>query len=295
MSLKQELKAGMHRIGQLPGVAPVVFHRRVRPIIERLPVANAIYNGGWSRPHPYDQTNGIDTSGVIPAEELDFAGDARTNAVASPYGGSQPSVLRTVLATIPHPETCAFADLGCGKGRPLFVAAEFPFRDIVGVELSPRLADIARDNARIMAARYPARTPVRIETGDASAYLPPPGNVVVLLYNPFGEELVARVVAGIEAALANDPARALYVILYNPVNGALFDRSPLLRRRFAAMLPYGREERGFGPDIEDAVVIWQGGNAPPPPCDAGAEIVITKPGMRAELVGSPPVRMAAAG
>jgi SAM-dependent methyltransferase len=290
MSLKQGLKAGVHRIGYLPGIAPVVFHRKVRRVIERLPGANALYGGGWSRPHPYDQQNGIDTSGVIPVEELDFAGDANIRADAKCYGGSQPGVLRKVLATLPNPERCSFVDLGCGKGRPLFVAAEFPFRDIVGVELSPRLAELARINARVMAQRHPGRTPVRIETGDASAYELPAGDVVLFLYNSFGPELVAKVVAAVETAIARDPARAVYVILYNPVSGALFDRSPPLRRRFAAMVPYAREERGFGPDIEDAVVIWQGGAAPPPAGRADAEILITKPGMRAELVGagSPP-------
>jgi predicted GTPase len=49
------------------------------------------------------------------------------------------------------------------------------------------------------------------------------------------------------------------------------------------MLPYDREELGYGPDTADAVVVWQGGNAPPPTARADAKIVVTLPDTRAEL------------
>lgn len=107
-------------------------------------------------------------------------------------------------------------------------------------------------------------------------------NLVLFLYHPFGTELVLKVVHALEAALSLE-SRAVYVVLYNPVNGACFDASPVFARRFASTLPYAEEELGFGPDAADAVVVWQGGNAPPPPTLADTKIVVTQPGMRAEL------------
>jgi len=283
MLLKEKLKGTIRSLGSLPLVSRVLFNESVRRTLERLPGSNALYGGGgWQRRHPFDRVHGTDTSGTTSSEDLRAAGTDEAHQHVTFYGGSQPGVLRTVLATLPQPEKSTFLDLGCGKGRALLVASEFPFRDIVGVELSPALAQVARTNAALIAARHSARTPIRVELGDATAFPLPPGNLVLFLYHPFGEELVLKVVSAVEAALAAE-ARAIYVVLYNPVNGACFDASRLLRRRFAKMVPYASEELGYGPDTADAVVIWQGGSAPPSSGLSDARIVVTVPGTRAEL------------
>jgi len=284
MPIKNRLKDGIRVVSTLPLVSRVLYDHRVRLVLRNLPGSNALYGGGWDRVHPFDREHGTDTSGTVSATELQAKGDHEALAHVTVYGGSQPSVLRDVLLRIPQPEACAFVDLGCGKGRPLLVASELPFRDIVGVELSPELARVARANAALIAARYPQRTPIRVEVGDATAFPVPAGNVVLFLYHPFGREQVQKVVRAAEAALAAE-RRAIYIVYYNPVNGACFDDSRPFTRRFARMLPYGREERGYGPDISDAVVIWQGGDLRPPPAGAHARIIVTNPGSRAELAG----------
>jgi predicted GTPase len=50
------------------------------------------------------------------------------------------------------------------------------------------------------------------------------------------------------------------------------------------MLPCARDELGYGPDPGDAVIIWQGGNAPAPVERADMQIVVTVPDTRAELI-----------
>ncbi len=265
--LKEKLKGGIRVVTLLPLVSRVLFNHNVRRALRKLPGANALYGGGWDRLHPFDRAHGTNTSGIVSANELQAAGDHEALAHVTVYGGSQPSVLRQALSRIPRPETSIFIDLGCGKGRPLLVASEFPFRGIVGVELSADLARSAEANAAIIAARFPGRTPIRVEVGDATAYALPAGNIVLFLYHPFGAELVIKVVKAVEAALVAE-RRTIYVVYYNPVHGACFDDSQLLSRRFARMLPYAREERGYGPDLSDAVVIWQGGDSSAPAAGA---------------------------
>jgi len=284
-TIKTRVKDGIRAVSLLPLASRVLYNHKVRRALQKLPGANALYGGGWDRMHPFDLEHGTNTSGSVSADELQAGGDHEALAHVTVYGGSQPSVLREALSRIPRPETCVFIDLGCGKGRPLLVASEFPFRDIVGVELSPALARAARTNAAVVAARYPLRTPIRVEVGDATAFPLPSGNLVLFLYHPFGRELVQKVADAVEAGLTAE-RRAIYVVFYNPVNGVCFDDSRLLTRRFARMLPYAREELGYGPDISDAVVIWQGGDSPAPPSDADAEIIVTNPGSRAELARS---------
>jgi SAM-dependent methyltransferase len=266
MSLKYKLKETIAKIGQLPIISPIIQRRSVRRLMTNIPGLRSLYPSGWDRIHPFDRFHGTDTSGTVPETDLPANEIARTYAVG--YAGSQPSVLRLALAKLPKLDTYTFLDLGCGKGRPLLVASEFPFRDIIGVDLSSPLAQVARRNASIIANRFPARTSVRVAVGDASNYPLPPGNLVIFLYHPFHAELIANVVAGVEAALASE-ARSIYVIYYNPIAGHCFDASQQLRRHFAKMIPYADEELGYGPDREDPIVIWHGG-IPSRPTDPSA-------------------------
>lgn len=55
---------------------------------------------------------------------------------------------------IPY-EDFVFLDLGSGKGKMLLVAAQFPFRRIVGVEYNERLHDTAVRNIRQYAKSSP--------------------------------------------------------------------------------------------------------------------------------------------
>jgi SAM-dependent methyltransferase len=280
MSLKKILRSFAIEISRIPFVWNVVHAPAVKNVIHTLPGFRSLYSG-WDRLHPFDRAHGTDTSGFASAKEM-FPGES--SSVCYSYGGSQPGVIRSVLAKLPPLETFAFIDLGCGKGRPLLVASEFPFRDIVGVELSPVLAEIARANAAILKRQFPERTPVRIEAGDACAYSLPPGDIVLFLYNPFGEELMWKVASRVEEALEAEH-RSLYIIYFNPVFGECLDASPALRRYFAAKVPYAREERGYGPDAAEVVVVWQGGMLTQPHPGAEASIVVTRAREKVELVG----------
>ncbi|HVT07183.1 MAG TPA: class I SAM-dependent methyltransferase [Polyangia bacterium] len=282
--VRDRLRATLSVIGRWPPLVPVLFNQRVQAVLRKLPGSSSLYGEGWSRVHPFDRLNGTDTSGFLLVSQMRAASDHPALAHASMYGGSQPSFVRAALDVIPDVGASTFVDLGCGKGRALLVAAERPFRAVVGVELAADLARVARANAAIMAARHPERPPVRVETADAATYELPAGNVVLFLYDPFGAELMGRVVESVERAIQSE-RRAVYVIYYNPVSGHLFDASPLLRRRWARMLPCAREERGYGAELDDAIVVWQGGTAPPPPEPVNMAPIRLIPGRRAELVG----------
>jgi SAM-dependent methyltransferase len=261
MSLKTTIKNFIVACGQLPVISGVIHQESVQKRLKNIPGFRLLYPNGWERIHPFDRFHGTDTSGVVTATALPAHEIARTYAFN--YAGSQPSVLRSALAQLPRLDTYTFLDLGCGKGRALLVASEFSFREIVGVELSSPLAQVAQHNATIVANRFPARTSVRVAVGDASNYPLPPGNLAIFLYNPFHAKLIANVVAGVEAALATE-ARSIYVIYYNPIAGHCFDASPQLHRHFAKMLPYADEELGYGPDRDDPIAIWHGGIASHP-------------------------------
>jgi SAM-dependent methyltransferase len=225
----------------------------LKPMLGSLPLVRRLYDG-WSRHHPIDAEYGIDTSGVIPADQC--APEASMAARMSPYAGSQPSIVRASLASLPDHAAYAFADLGCGKGRPLVLASEFPFRAIVGIEISKALVEIARRNARAVATRYPERTPIEVRAGDATLAPALGGRVVYYMYHPFDRSLVLALIENIERLLGSALDHAFFVY-YNPVHGDVLDRSSRFIRWRADVHPYAVSELGYGPDIADTVVIWQ--------------------------------------
>jgi SAM-dependent methyltransferase len=281
MSVKRKLQQDvLQAISKIPFLLKLLEQPGIRGALKKVPVVRALYPEGWDKPHPYDMAHAIDAGGYVDIAEL---GSCHPGVASSqPYCASQPSILRAALKLLPRVESSTFIDLGCGKGRPLFVASEFPFRDILGIELSPSLADTARKNARTVASRFPERTTVRIEEGDATTNPFPAGDLVLFLYHPFSSESVSTLLGRIERELA-EGRRSVFVVYYNPVHGEAFDASSALARRFAGMIPCSPEELGYGADSQEAVIIWQGANASRPSQSADARIVITKPGLHAVL------------
>src|SRR5262249_45426157 len=110
---------------------------------------------------------------LAPVYETDDRFDRRfgteTTKIVSVRDGQVPQVLREDAANYwPVPESVGhhllqrlpirhndfvFIDAGCGKGRALLLASMFPFARIVGVEISPVTAEIARKNLGIFDAR----------------------------------------------------------------------------------------------------------------------------------------------
>ena len=257
-------------------VYEVLWSPSVKSILGRVPVLRRLYDG-WSRRHPIDAVYGIETSGVVSPDEC--APGADLVAHMSPYAGSQPSIVRASLALLPDHVDYAFVDLGCGKGRPLVVASELPFARLLGVEISPALAAIARTNADAIAAAHPDRTRIEVQVGDASAAPMLSRRVVYYVYHPFDRSLVQMLVADIERQLDADVDHAFFVY-YNPVHGDVLDGSARFTRWSADVLPYAADELGYGPDVADSVVIWQTRPAQYAPRPGAARPIIV------ELAGS---------
>jgi SAM-dependent methyltransferase len=186
-------------------VSRVAYRSPVQHLLARVPAIRSIYWNCWDRTHPFDVRYGTDTSGSSPNGEA-ITGEV-VDTHAHDYAGSQPGVMRKVVAMLPGIAQCSFVDLGCGKGRPVLVATECPFKDILGVELSPAFAQIARNNAERIANHYSGRRRARIEVGDATEYPIPSCDVVLFMYNPFGEAMVRKMAARVQSALALESTR----------------------------------------------------------------------------------------
>jgi Histone methylation protein DOT1 len=131
------------------------------------------------------------------------------------YTATTASLIYEILNSIPLPSnTFAFVDMGSGKGRALLVASEFPFRKIVGVELSPHLHRIAEENLKLYRPASQQCTAFQLQCMNVVDYVYDQEPVVLFLADPFGRETVEKVVANLEASLGATPREALVVYIY---------------------------------------------------------------------------------
>ena len=149
---------------------------------------------GSSPMHPFDLLHGTDTGSLIPGDDL--ATGHRHDRHITAYHGVAPSLFRKLMARwlslAQHPvEPTNFIDVGAGKGRAMLLAAEYPFRRILGVELHPALAAIARLNIERWQAKR-SSPPMRLVEDDALRLRVPAGRCLFFLFNPFDVILMER-------------------------------------------------------------------------------------------------------
>jgi SAM-dependent methyltransferase len=235
-------------------VRAILYISAIKKSLETIPVLRNVYAPS-QRTHPIDRMYGIQTSGAVSPE--DIHADPSVHSLISGYAGSQPSIVRRALSLLGDVSDRSFVDLGCGKGRVTAVATEFPFRTVIGVELSAALAVTARANAAIVARRFPDRPKVTITEANVVHCELPTGKAVFFNYHAFGAELVRQVRARFEDALASGALQHIFFVYYNPVHAEAFDASPAFARFYVEQVPYDSSEVGFGPDPDDVIAIWQ--------------------------------------
>jgi SAM-dependent methyltransferase len=217
--------------------------------------------------HPFDLEFGVRTSGLIAGRNLKCGSRADRHNTA--YFGVAPSVFHEMIALWRRSKPAGtidqftFVDIGAGMGRAVLLASEFPFRSVIGVELNPRLARIARKNVAHWKAAGLARAPVRVVCRDAVEFKIPPGPCVAFMFNPFGGPIMRRLLKTWSQTLARreDQLDILYV---NNEQETVLRRQPGLVRLFAGEVMRSHADAiadhkilANQPDGEYAVTNWE--------------------------------------
>jgi hypothetical protein len=167
------------------------------------------------RKDAFDSRYGTETSERVGLENLGVSEEARSHS--SEYKPTLPRVFHRAMSEIRiRYEDFVFIDYGSGKGRILLLASDYPFRRIVGVEVSPVLHEIAGRNVAIYHSRRQRCREIELITGDAGEFEPPrDAHLVCYFYYPFDEELLGRVLAKISAAVGGGKREA-WLLFVNP-------------------------------------------------------------------------------
>ena len=133
------------------------------------------------------------------------------------YIPARPASARAALQALPvrDPRDYTLIDIGSGKGRIMFLAAEYPFRRIVGVESVRELHAAAELNIQTYRSR--ARRCPSIEAVHARAqdYVWPVDPLVLFFFNPFPADVMTLVMQRVARSLEQSP-RPLWLILLFP-------------------------------------------------------------------------------
>jgi SAM-dependent methyltransferase len=168
----------------------------------------------------FDAQYGVTTEALVFLGSLDPEAIGPCVVDATHYEATPVGDLATLLAATPIPlERASFVDLGSGMGRVLFLASAYPFRQVIGVEISPALHQIARDNLSAWKGRSRCRD-IRLVRANAATCALPPGALIVYLYNPFRGAVLEAVVERLARR-----SHETVVLYHTPVERRAFDES----------------------------------------------------------------------
>jgi predicted RNA methylase len=178
---------------------------------------------GWI----FDHRFGVHTSGWIQQPKPPANGNK--GKLGNPYDGSNPAHFRRIIQSLGiRYEDYAFVDFGSGMGRVLLLASAFPFRSITGVEWSQDLHEIAQRNIGTYKG-VRSSNEVKSFCMDAGEFPIPSGKSVLYFFNPFGDEVMARVLDNARSSLEQSP-RDIVLVYMNPRHREIFDRADFLKR-----------------------------------------------------------------
>jgi SAM-dependent methyltransferase len=146
------------------------------------------------------------------------------------YFPTEPWLFEQIMQALPidfHEFT--FVDLGSGKGRVLLMAAPYGFKRIMGVEFMPEWHRVAEENIRKFATQYAIASPIESFCMDAREFDFPGGPLVVYLFNPFPEPVLAVVLEKLRESQLSNP-RPVFVAYRYPEFDSLIQKSGWLRK-----------------------------------------------------------------
>lgn len=185
----------------------------------------------------FDVRHGTKTYGIVRLDSLKIASERRHEGQF--YVATPRYEFNHVIAKISiNPARYVFVDQGCGMGRVLLYAAEARFRRVIGIELSPELAAIARQNVLRFRRNDRQRVDIEVMTGDAGELAVPMQPCVIYFFNPFSATVTAASLERIKEAYEAGN-RDIYIIWYNVTNNS----EPLFRAKWLELVSESARDR----------------------------------------------------
>ncbi|MCR4888630.1 MAG: methyltransferase domain-containing protein [Ruminococcus sp.] len=138
-----------------------------------------------------------------------------TNGEMHGYAKTDEAHIKQIFNELKIDSSAKIIDIGCGKGLFLKYACKKNFGAIAGIEYDKHTFDICKRNFE----RMKLQKRVKLYNGDASKFLHYGDYNIFYLANPFGAEIMDKVMDKIVASHKGK----IYVILYNPTTADVIE------------------------------------------------------------------------
>lgn len=159
---------------------------------------------------PNEKKYGINTSSIKKSNSDEFFH----------YQGAGYLVLYRIFELVtPHTKLFDFVDIGCGKGRPVFVAESFGYDNLTGIDLDKELVDAANKNLKTYLLKR-KKSNIQFIHVNALEYNYKNTATVYFLFNPFNEEVLKKVLTKIISSTTSET----WFVYMNPKYKAAFTK-----------------------------------------------------------------------
>jgi SAM-dependent methyltransferase len=168
----------------------------------------------------FDREHGVETAMELPLETagVPLADVARGNGVYRPL---TEKLFRAAIASIGIDATkFTFVDIGSGKGKVLFMAAEHHFKRIVGIEYASGLHEMAVRNVAAYRSKTQKCNAIEPVHADALEYDLPDGPLFLFIFNALAKEIMRELLNKLDRGAASEQDRPILLIYTNVRNVA---------------------------------------------------------------------------
>ncbi|MCM2370722.1 class I SAM-dependent methyltransferase [Aporhodopirellula aestuarii] len=158
----------------------------------------------------FDRRHQLDTRSEVAINDLDISDEDKQHA--DKYKPTRARYFRKIMAKLDLPREGVFVDVGCGKGRILLLAAEHGFDQVVGLEISPSLCEIAERNVASFRENTPTASSIEVVCTNILDYQMDGSETVFFLYSPFDQPVTKTFLEMIRQSI-NDHPRDLWLII----------------------------------------------------------------------------------
>jgi SAM-dependent methyltransferase len=165
------------------------------------------------RPDRFDAEHGTETGRMVRLEALQSVTGEQAR-LGHRYQASTPERAMGALERLPiRYDEFTLIDIGSGKGRVVLIAAQLPFRRIIGVEFASELHDVAVSNVQRVRPNDPR---LELVCQDVTDYEFPDEPLVLYFYGPFFAPTMRTVMERVTQSLRASPRRAYLVLFTTP-------------------------------------------------------------------------------
>lgn len=160
--------------------------------------------------YAFEKRYKLDTRTEVAIDDLDISQEDKQHA--DKYKATRARYFRKIMEKVDLPREGVFVDVGCGKGRILLLAAEHGIDQVVGLEISPALCQIAERNVDAFSKLSPESGSIKVICTNILDYQMEGNETVFFLYSPFDHSVTDQFLEMIRKSLKQHPRDLCLII-----------------------------------------------------------------------------------